>query len=116
MTLRKVRGADVESTSLAARFVGGPYLADPQKAEQRLDDWLSDLAPDLAAEFKDLLARFATARRIFAGLAEASPYLFALVRADASRALGVLCCDPDTHLAQLIERSRHSVWTAPHEA
>ena len=72
MTLRRIRDADVESTSLAARFVDGPHLADPKKAEQHLDDWLSDLASDLAAEFKDMFARFPSARRIFAGLAEAS--------------------------------------------
>ena len=56
MTLRRIRDADVGSTSLAARFVGGPHLADPKAAEQRLDGWLSDLAPDLATEFKDLFA------------------------------------------------------------
>ncbi|SHN62260.1 bifunctional [glutamine synthetase] adenylyltransferase/[glutamine synthetase]-adenylyl-L-tyrosine phosphorylase [Bradyrhizobium erythrophlei] len=116
MTLRRIRDADVESTSLAARFVGGPHLADPEKAEQRLDDWLSDLAPDLAFEFKDVFARFPSARRIFAGLAEASPYLFDLVRADASRALNLLHTEPDRHLAQLIEESRRGISVASHEA
>ena len=116
MTLRRIRDADVESTSLAARFVDGPHLADPKKAEQHLDDWLSDLAPDLAAEFKDMFARFPSARRIFAGLAEASPYLFDLVRANASRALNVLHGEPDSHLAQLIEESRRGISIASHEA
>src|SRR5579863_612518 len=116
MTLRQIRDADVESPSLAARFVGGPHLSDPEKAAQRLDDCLSDSAPDLAAAFKDLFARFPLTRRILAGLAEASPYLFDLVRADVSRALNVLHSDPDRRLAQLIEESRRSVWAAPSEA
>jgi len=116
MTLRRIRDADVESSSLAARFVDGPHLADPQKAERRLDGWLADLAPDLVAEFKDLFARFPSARRIFAGLAEASPYLFDLVRADASRALNVLHDEPDRHLAQLIEESSRGIAIASHEA
>jgi [glutamine synthetase] adenylyltransferase / [glutamine synthetase]-adenylyl-L-tyrosine phosphorylase len=116
MTLRKIRDADVDSTSLAARFVGAPYLTAAEKAEQRLNDWLQDIAPSQAAEFEDLLARFPLARTIFAGLAEASPYLFDLVRADASRALRVLRRDPDRHLMQLLEEARHGVWTASNEA
>src|ERR1700754_1081268 len=110
MTLRGIRDADVGSSSLAARFVSGPQLAAPEKAEQRLSDWLSDIAPNQAAEFDDLFGRLPLARRIFASIAEASPYLFDLVRADAARALRVLRCEPDRHLAQLIEGTRSSLW------
>ena len=92
MNIRRIRDADVESTSLAARFVDGPHLSIPEKAGQRLNDWLSDLASSDAAEFENLFVRFPLTRRIFEGLAEASPYLFDLVRSDASRArvLGLL--------------------------
>ena len=116
MTLRRTREADADSRSLAARFVSGPHLAVPEKAEQRLNDWLADLPSDQAAEFEDLLTRFPLGRRIFASVAEASPYLFELVRTDAPRALRLLRCDPDQHLAQLIEGARHRVWTASSEA
>jgi glutamate-ammonia-ligase adenylyltransferase len=116
MTLRKIRDADVGSTSLAARFVGGPHLSVPEKAKQRLSDWLTNLAPDQAAGFEDLFARFPHAEEIFTGIAEASPYLFDLVRSDAARSLRILLCEPDRHLARLFEETRQSVWTASNEA
>ena len=116
MTLRRIRDADVGSTSLAARFVGGPHLTAPETAEQRLSDWLSDLNSTQAAEFEDLFARFPHSGRIFAGIAEASPYLFDLVRSDAVRALRILQGEPDLHLARLFEETRQGVWTASTEA
>ncbi len=116
MTLRRIRDADVGSTSLAARFVCGPHLAVAEKAKQRLSDWLSDLASTQAAEFEDLFARFPHTGRIFAGIAEASPYLFDLVRSDAARALRILQGEPDLHLARLFEETRQGVWTASNEA
>ena len=114
MAPRNARDADVGSTSLAARFVSGPHLAAPEKAEQLLKDWLSESGE--AAEFESLFARFPLAARIFAGIAEASPYLFDLVRSDAPRALKVLQRDPDRWLPKLIEEFRRGVWTASSEA
>ena len=116
MTLRRIRDADVGSTSLAARFVEGPNLSFPEKAKQRLSDWLTDLAPGQTAEFEGLFARFPHTEDIFAGIAEASPFLFDLVRSDAARALRILQGEPDRDLARLIEETRQSVWTASNEA
>jgi [glutamine synthetase] adenylyltransferase / [glutamine synthetase]-adenylyl-L-tyrosine phosphorylase len=116
MTLRRIRDADVGSTSLAARFVEGPNLSVPEKAKQRLSDWLTDLAPGEAAGFADLFARFPRTEDIFAGIAEASPFLFDLVRFDAARALRILQGEPDRDLARLIEETRQGVWTASNEA
>ena len=116
MTLRRIRNADVESSPLAARFIRGPHLAVPKNAEQRLSDWLSDLSPTQAAEFDGLFVRFPDTRRIFAGIAEASPYLFDLVRSDAARLLQILQSEPGRHLARLIEETRQGVWTASSEA
>ncbi len=77
---------DADRHCLAARFVDGPHVSAPDKAEQRLADWLTDLAAGQAAAIDDLIARFPRARTILLGIAEASPYLFDLVRADAARA------------------------------
>ena len=77
---------DADQHRLAARFVDGPHVSAPDKAEQRLADWLTDLAPEQAAAIDDLIARFPRAKTILLGIAEASPYLFDLVRADAARA------------------------------
>jgi [glutamine synthetase] adenylyltransferase / [glutamine synthetase]-adenylyl-L-tyrosine phosphorylase len=116
MTLRGNGGANVDLASLAARFIAGPHLSDPDKAKQRLSDGLSDIAAGQAAELEGLFARFPLARQIFAGVAEASPYLFELIRSDAARTLRVLHSEPDRHLAQLIEQTRHDVWAASNEA
>jgi glutamate-ammonia-ligase adenylyltransferase len=101
---------------LAARFVDGPHVSAPDKAEQRLQDWLSDLAADKAAAIADLFARFPRAKTIFLGIAEASPYLFDLVRADAARAIRLLECEPEPYLAQLIEATCRAVSAASSEA
>src|SRR5215203_6476447 len=94
---------DADQHHLAARFVDGPHVAAPDKAEQRLAHWLTDLAPAQAAAIDDLTARFPRAKTILLGIAEASPYLFDLLRADGARAIRVLGCAPELHLAKLIE-------------
>ena len=103
---------DADRHGLAARFVDGPHVSAPEKAEQRLADWRSDLAAAQAAAIDDLSARFPRAKTILLGIAEASPYLFDLIRADAARALRLLRCDPETHLAQLIENTCREVSAA----
>ncbi|MGZ5871474.1 MAG: bifunctional [glutamine synthetase] adenylyltransferase/[glutamine synthetase]-adenylyl-L-tyrosine phosphorylase [Bradyrhizobium sp.] len=116
MTIRGSLEANVKSTALAGRFVDGPHVSAPDKVEQQLSDWLADLAPGQAAKIDDLFARFPRAKTIFLGIAEASPYLFDLVRADAARAIRVLECEPERHLAQLIEKTKHDVLGTRSEA
>src|SRR6266568_3933928 len=107
---------DADQHGLAARFVDGPHVAAPDQAEQRLADWLTDLAPEQAAAIADLIARFPRAKTILLGIAEFSPYLFDLVRADAPRLIRLLACDPEAHLAQLIESTSRDVSAASSEA
>src|ERR1700722_17645833 len=107
---------DADRHCLAARFVDGPQVSVPDKAEQHLADWLADLEPAQGAEVGDLFARFPRARTILLGIAEASPYLFDLVRADGGRAIRLLECGPEQHLAQLIEITRREVVAASSEA
>src|ERR1700694_3831148 len=116
MTIRGTAEANVKSSALAARFVDGPHVAARDKAEQRVKDWLAELLPVQAAAIDELLARFPGARTILLGIAEASPYLFDLVRADAARAIRVLECEPELHLTQLIEETRSEVSVASSEA
>ena len=60
--------------------------------------------------------RQATVRTILLGIAEAAPYLFDLLRADGARALRLLGCEPDRHLAELLDRTCRQVWEASTEA
>jgi glutamate-ammonia-ligase adenylyltransferase len=116
MTRRGFHDANVQSISLAAAFAAAPCLSAPDQAAGRLSDWLSDIAPGQAAEFEALFAHFPRARQILTSLAEASPYLFELIRSDGGRALRILQDEPDRHLHQLIERTRQRVWAASSEA
>jgi len=116
MTVRGDTEANVKSTALAARFVDGPHLSAPDKAEQQLADWLTDLAPEQAAAIDGLIARFALVKTILLGIAEASPYLFDLVRADGARVILLLESDPEAHLARLIEKTCRDVSAASSEA
>src|ERR1700730_17706598 len=109
MTIRGNPEAHVKSSVLAARFVDGPHVSAPVKAEQRLADWLTGVAPEQAAAVEDLVARFPRVKTILSGIAEASPYLFDLVRADSTRVLRLLGCEPERHLAELIERTRRDL-------
>jgi [glutamine synthetase] adenylyltransferase / [glutamine synthetase]-adenylyl-L-tyrosine phosphorylase len=99
---------------LAARFVEGPYVAAPDEAEQRLGDWLSGLEPAQSAAI-DALLDHANAKKILLGIAEFSPYLFDLVRADAARLTRILSCDPESHLASVMEETSRAVWSAAGE-
>src|SRR5215471_7718974 len=101
MTIRENAGSDVKSTALASRFVEAPHVTAPDKAEQILSDWVAELEPAQSAAIDQLLDR-PLAKRILLGIAEASPYLFDLIRADAARLIRLLRCEPETHLASLI--------------
>ena len=107
---------DADQRRLAARFVDGPHVSAPDQAEQRLQDWLTDLEPAQAAEIDVLAGQFPRAKSILLGIAEASPYLFDLVRADAARALRLLQCEPEQYLIQLVETACRDVVVASDEA
>jgi glutamate-ammonia-ligase adenylyltransferase len=107
---------DADQHCLAARFADGPQVSAPGKAEHLLTDWLADLEPSQAAAIRDLAKRFPFANTILLGIAESSPYLFDLVRADAARLIRLLYCDPQLHLDALIEKTRRDVSAAPGEA
>jgi glutamate-ammonia-ligase adenylyltransferase len=107
--------ANVKSTALAARFADGPRVAASDTAEQRFGDCLAELEPPQAAAIDDLM-HHPFAKSILLGIIEFSPYLFDLIRNDAARLIGLLTCDPDAHLAALIERTARAVFAAPDEA
>src|SRR6185312_7820855 len=105
----------MNSSALAARFVSGPHITASSTAEQRLGDWFAELEPQQAAEIGAWLDR-PFARAILLGIVEFSPYLFDLIRADAARLLRLLACDPEPHLAALIEKTSRDVLAAAGEA
>jgi glutamate-ammonia-ligase adenylyltransferase len=107
---------DADRHCLAARFADGPHLSAPDIAAQRLANWLGDLEPMRATAIRDLTMRFPFADTILLGIAEASPYLFDLMRADAARLVRLLNCDPKPHLDALIEKTCRDVSIESSEA
>jgi glutamate-ammonia-ligase adenylyltransferase len=107
---------DADQHCLAARFVDGPHVSAPDKAEQRLADWLADLPSGQKSALAGLIARFPRARTILLGIAESSPYLFDLLRADAARAIRLFEGAPESRLALLIEKTCREVSAASSDA
>ncbi|MCO5129822.1 MAG: bifunctional [glutamine synthetase] adenylyltransferase/[glutamine synthetase]-adenylyl-L-tyrosine phosphorylase [Xanthobacteraceae bacterium] len=107
---------DADLTSLAARMVTGPVLFAEADAERRLKDWLADAPPEEAAAITAIAGQFPLAHASLAGIAEASPYLFDLMRADAGRLVRLLRCHPDAHFAALIAKAAADVPVAADQA
>jgi glutamate-ammonia-ligase adenylyltransferase len=114
MTLSAADRAD--DRSLAARFVTGPQLFSPDDASGRLSGWLGDLPAEVRAAYEQLCARSPRAKHILEGVAEASAYLFDLIRADPERALRVLHADPDARIAELLVTLRTDMAAATDDA
>jgi [glutamine synthetase] adenylyltransferase / [glutamine synthetase]-adenylyl-L-tyrosine phosphorylase len=116
MTACKNPVADApSSTSLVTRLVEAPHLPAPDAAPSRLREWLTGVAPQQAAAITGLLDD-PLAGRLLRGIAEFSPYLFDLVSADAARLIRLLRCDPDSHLASLIDATALAIQVASSES
>jgi glutamate-ammonia-ligase adenylyltransferase len=107
---------DADRFTLAARFVTGPQLFAPAEARERVAGWLADIDPAQAESLRAILDRYPHAKAIFEGIAEASPYLFDLLRFDPSRSAQLLSCDPDACLEELIARARAGVAASDNDA
>ncbi len=109
----------LSSASLAARFVDAPCVTTPGEAARRLGDWFAEIGPEQSAAINELLEyphdKPPYAKAILLGIIEFSPYLFDLVRADASRFIRLLRCEPEAQLASLIETISTEVFTAGSE-
>ena len=97
---RSVRKADT-AAGLAALIKAAPKLSAPKDARARVDEWLAEIArtaagkaikPLLAAEAKSRSAKLAA---VVAAIAEASPYLWDLIRAEPARFLALLEAEPE---------------------
>lgn len=107
---------NADHPDLAASFLDGPRVFARAEAESRLSGWLADLEPEQAATIRSLCERYSCVRATLEGIAEASPYLFDLMRSDAARFLRLLQCDPDRHLGELIDRTTRAVAAAATDA
>jgi len=105
-----------DRSCLAARLVERPHVSAPNDAERHLADWLVGLEPTQSAAIREFAQRYPFVKMILLSFAEASPYLFDLVRADGARLIRLFESDPESHLSRLIENARREVPGASSEA
>ena len=101
---------------LAARFASGPAVGAAESADRRVAQWLDDVARPQREAILAIFDRHPLARTIVEGIADASPYLFDLLRGNAERAQRILTCDPERHLAGLIDHVRGAATVAANES
>src|SRR5262245_58414134 len=103
--------------TLAERLVTAPRLLNPDAAQQRLDEWLGAISQTPAgATLKRTLTERPNVRALLMGLADGSPYLWELVRADPERLIGVLDADPDWRINALPASSAGEIPASEDEA
>ena len=96
------------ASALVAAIKIAPKLSAVKDARARVDEWLGEIARTAAGKaLKPLLVGEAKSRRaklagVVAAIAETSPYLWDLIRADPDRFLKILQADPEAHFATLV--------------
>src|SRR5437773_2343611 len=101
--------AAVEST-LARRIGAAPRVFAADEARARVAGWLADIAGLPAGKtLKQLLAHHPMLDSLLAGIAEGSPYLWELARADPGRLAGLLESDPECRFAAILTDAAHAI-------
>jgi [glutamine synthetase] adenylyltransferase / [glutamine synthetase]-adenylyl-L-tyrosine phosphorylase len=101
---------------LAARFASGPAVSAAEDADRRVAQWLDGVATPQRETILAILDRHPLARAIVAGIADASPYLFDLLRGNPERAHRILTCDAERHLTDLIDNIHSAAAVALNES
>src|SRR5438552_13783337 len=105
----KKRGA--AATGLVAALKTAPKLSAPKAARARVDEWLIEIAPsETGKTIRQLLSAGKSGKLgdVVAAIAEASPYLWDLIRADPDRFLALLESDPEARFAALLADVQHA--------
>jgi glutamate-ammonia-ligase adenylyltransferase len=96
------------AAGLAAAINRAPRLSAPKEARARVDDWLGEIARTAAGKaLKPVLAASKSRLgELVASIAEASPYLWDLIRADPDRFAAILDAAPDQRFASVLADAR----------
>ncbi len=108
---------ETQGRSLAQRLAAAPHLCAPEAARTRVEDWLSEIAAAPAGRMlRRLIADHPMLGRLLAGLADGSPHLWELARADADRLVGLLESEPRHRFDGILESRMASVAATSDEA
>ena len=114
------RAKNPSSATLAASIKAAPKLFNPKGARACVDGWLAEIARTRSGKaLKELLApsksRTLGVAGVVAGIAEGSPYLWDLIRADPERFLALLEADPEVRFAALLAEMEHGARAADND-
>ena len=99
---------------LATLIKSAPKLSSPKEARARVDEWLGEIARTpagkalkppaltLAIPSPQIQTRSVKLAGLVAAIAEGSPYLWDLIRAEPDRLLGILEAEPEAHFAAVL--------------
>src|SRR5580698_9443756 len=101
------------SQASSARGVGAWLPLASAQSSAVVVAWLSGIKATAAGQaLKGLVREHPALSRLLAGIAEAAPYLWELVEADAARLARLLGADPDSALAALFAKTRSAAAAA----
>src|SRR5512133_2946696 len=104
------RVADLRDGSLAQRITAAPVLSVPHEADARIGDWLGGIADTPAGKTLRRLCRVQpTLGALMMGLAEASPYLWELMRAEPERLVVLLETDPERRFDDILAEATRAI-------
>src|SRR3954447_26734138 len=106
-----------EDLTLARRIAAAPALGDAEAAHALVEGWIGELAGTPAGEtLKRLLADHQIVSALLAGVAEGSPHLWDMARADPERLAAILQSDPDSHFDTILADAKRAIAAAAEEA
>src|SRR4051795_8150200 len=100
------------ATGLAAAVTKAPRLTAPKEARARVNEWLDEIARTAPGKtLKQLLAAPKQGKigDLVASIAEASPYLWDLIRADPARFAAIIESEPEERFASVLAHARRAV-------
>ncbi len=107
----------LEKSALAERITTAPCLQAAADARARVEPWLAEVSGTAAgAALKRAFGDHPEVLELVAGLAEGSPYLWELVRAEPERLVALLDSDPDRRLETIIANATRALADAEDEA
>ncbi|MBV8792570.1 MAG: bifunctional [glutamine synthetase] adenylyltransferase/[glutamine synthetase]-adenylyl-L-tyrosine phosphorylase, partial [Pseudolabrys sp.] len=102
---------------MAARIVSAPRLSSPKEARTKVQSWLVDIKSEsFGKALNALFAAYPRVNALLEGLADGSPYLWELARAEPVRLVELLHSEPDKHLEALLAGTVDAVAVAEDEA
>src|SRR5712691_7847084 len=103
--------------TLAQRITAAPQLSAAEAAHARVERWLAEIASTAAGKtLARLFAVHSTLNVLMAALAESSPYLWELARAEPERLVAILGSAPEHRFADLLADAARLIPAAGDEA